>query len=81
MASKFGIRSAYHQLRATFNDFGTFEGRYWSPGDLKQAFEETIGPTRLSVDCYFGLGLQPSDAGFMTPLAKRFCARRNCYAR
>lgn len=67
MASKFGIRSAYHQLRAKFNDFGTFAVRYWSPGDLKQAFEKTIGPTRLSVDCYFGLGLQPSDARFMTP--------------
>jgi hypothetical protein len=44
--------------------------RYWSPADLKQAFEKTIGPTRVSVDCYFGLGLQPSDARFMTPARK-----------
>lgn len=70
MASKFGIRSAYHQLRAKFYDFGPFAVRYWSRGDLKQAFEKTIGPTRVSVDCYFGLGLQPSDARFMTPARK-----------
>ena len=70
MASKFGVRSADHQLRATFHDMGPFAVRYWSPGDLKQAFEESIGPTRVSVDCYFGLGLQPSDARFMTPVRK-----------
>ena len=70
MASKFGIRSAYHQLRAKFHDFGPFAVRYWSPGDLKQAFEKTIGPTQITVDCYFGLGLQPSDARFMTPARK-----------
>lgn len=70
MASKFGIRSAYHQLRARFRDTGPFAVRYWSPGELKRAFEENIGPTRVSVDCYFGLGLQPSDVHFMTPVRK-----------
>ena len=70
MTGKFGIRSAYHQLRAKFHDCGPFAVRYWSPVDLKQAFENTIGPTRVSVDCYSGLGLQPSDARFMTPARK-----------
>jgi ubiquinone/menaquinone biosynthesis C-methylase UbiE/uncharacterized protein YbaR (Trm112 family) len=70
MASKFGIRSAYHQLRAKFHNVGPFAVRYWSPGDLRQAFERTIGPTQVSVDCYFGLGLQPSDTHLMTPARK-----------
>ena len=33
-------------------------------------FEAAIGPTTVSIDCFFGLGLQASDARHMRPLAR-----------
>jgi SAM-dependent methyltransferase/uncharacterized protein YbaR (Trm112 family) len=70
MPNKFGIRSGWHQIRGTLREAHEFDVRYWSPAELRRAFEETIGPSSLSVDCYFGLGLQPSDIRFMTPARK-----------
>lgn len=61
MPNKFGLRSAYHQLRARFRAPRIFDVRYWSPRELLGAFESGIGPSRLSVDGFFGLGIQPSD--------------------
>ena len=58
------------QQRTNFHDYGPFSVRYWSPADLKQAFEKTVGPTRVRVNCCFGLGLQPRDARFMPPVRK-----------
>jgi 2-polyprenyl-3-methyl-5-hydroxy-6-metoxy-1,4-benzoquinol methylase len=66
MPNKFGIRSAYHQFRMKIKPGGVFAVRYWSPNELRNTFEASIGPTVLSVDGYFGLGMQPSDARFMT---------------
>lgn len=67
MPNKFGIRSIYHQLRMKFRPGGVFAVRYWSPSELRNAFETSIGPSVLSVDGYFGLGLQISDMKYMTP--------------
>ena len=39
--------------------------RYWGIGELKRTFNELIGPSRVTVDCYFGLGLQKADAAMM----------------
>ena len=33
-------------------------------------FTAAIGPTTISIDCFFGLGLQASDARHMRPLAR-----------
>ena len=33
--------------------------------NLERTFQELVGPTRLSADCYFGLGLQGADAPLM----------------
>jgi SAM-dependent methyltransferase len=67
MPTKLGIRCLYHQWRRGFRDGEGFEVRYWSVPALRAAFSEAIGPTAVSVDCYFGIGLQKSDAPLMTP--------------
>ena len=42
-----------------------FEVRSWGAGEIRRGFERLVGPSRLSVDCYFGLGLQKADAELM----------------
>jgi SAM-dependent methyltransferase/uncharacterized protein YbaR (Trm112 family) len=70
MPTRFGIRSLYHQARRGFRDGLMFEVRYWSISRLREAFSRAIGPSTLSVDCYFGIGLQKADAALMTPLLR-----------
>jgi SAM-dependent methyltransferase/uncharacterized protein YbaR (Trm112 family) len=70
MASAYGVRSLYHQLRRGFRKPRDFDVRYWRPGELLQAFNRLIGPSELSADCYFGLGLQAADRLAM-PRSKR----------
>lgn len=65
MPTKFGIRCLYHQARRGFKDGEGFEVRYWSPAALRRLFDMNIGKTTLSVDCYFGIGLQHSDLALM----------------
>lgn len=74
MPNALGVRSLQHQLRRGFRAGQDFEVRYWRPGELVQAFTETIGPAELSVDCYFGLGLQAADAPLMGPGRRRLIA-------
>ena len=80
MANRFGIRSLYHQVRRGFRDATGFEVRYWSPDELRQMCDAGIGTTRLTVDCFFGLGLQASDGHLMPPL-RRFALRASEYLR
>ena len=70
MASAYGIRSLYHQLRRGMRVPEAFDVRYWRPGELQRVFGRSIGRTRLSADCYFGLGLQSADAAMMGPARK-----------
>ena len=70
MASAYGIRSLYHQLRRGLRTPQEFDVRYWRPDELQRVFGQAIGRTRLSADCYFGLGLQSSDAAMMGPARK-----------
>jgi SAM-dependent methyltransferase len=65
MAHAFGLRSLYHQLRCGFRKNGNFSVRYWTIPELRDVFREKIGPVKFSVDCYFGLGLQPLDKDIM----------------
>jgi SAM-dependent methyltransferase len=74
MANALGARSLYHQARRGFRQPRDFEVRYWTPPALKRAFESRIGPTQLSVDCYFGLGLQPGDAALLSLRARSVIA-------
>jgi SAM-dependent methyltransferase len=61
MPNKFGIRSMYHQIRLRRKPVGVFNVRYWSPSEIKQTFSSRIGPSDLSVDGFFGLGIQATD--------------------
>ena len=62
MANRAGVRSLYHQALRKFHEADGFDVRYWSTSDLKKAFTELIGPSEISADSYFGLGIQPRDA-------------------
>jgi SAM-dependent methyltransferase/uncharacterized protein YbaR (Trm112 family) len=66
MASQFGLRSFYHLLRRAFREPKGFEVRYWRPDQMKAIFQSDIGKTKLSTDCFFGLGLQWSDYHVMS---------------
>jgi SAM-dependent methyltransferase/uncharacterized protein YbaR (Trm112 family) len=70
LPNAFGLRSFYNQARRRFREPVAFEVRYWTPHQLRNTFESLIGETRLSVDCYFGIGLQAADISMM-PFVKR----------
>jgi SAM-dependent methyltransferase/uncharacterized protein YbaR (Trm112 family) len=74
MPTRYGVRCLYHQARRGFTDGQGFDVRYWRPADLRRLFTDRIGRTRLDVDCYFGIGLQPTDAHLM-PAARRAVLR------
>jgi SAM-dependent methyltransferase len=65
MPTKYGIRCLYHQARRGFRSPRRFEVRYRTLGQLRELFETRIGATRFEADCYFGIGLQRSDAALM----------------
>jgi SAM-dependent methyltransferase len=65
MPAKYGARCLYNQARRGFRETKGFEVRYWTLRDLKRVFENKIGPVKFSVDCFFGIGWQASDARFM----------------
>ena len=64
MPTPFGIRTLYSQARRRFRPAYGFEVRFWSIPSLKRLFSR-IGETEISVDCYFGTGLQKSDSHLM----------------
>jgi SAM-dependent methyltransferase/uncharacterized protein YbaR (Trm112 family) len=70
MANKWGIRSIQQQVRRRPQSSELFRVRYWTIAELKATFFEIIGETRLSADCYFGLGWQWSDFRFMASVYK-----------
>jgi SAM-dependent methyltransferase/uncharacterized protein YbaR (Trm112 family) len=61
MPNSLGVRSLQHQLMRGFRAPRDYEVRYWTPGELLRCFRKMIGESRLSADCYFGLGIQISD--------------------
>ena len=71
MPTRYGLRCLYHQARRGFRDGRGFEVRYWTGGELARLFTASVGPTRLEVDCYFGIGLQAADEAILTPRLRR----------
>jgi SAM-dependent methyltransferase/uncharacterized protein YbaR (Trm112 family) len=65
MPAKWGVRCLYHQMRRHFREATGFDVRYYSVGELRKLFGARVGNTRVSVDCFFGIGLQPSDWALM----------------
>ena len=74
MPNKYGIRCLYHLAKRGFSEGEKFDVRYYSPPELKRVFEQIIGPSELSVDGYFGLGVQPDDIDLL-PLSYRAIVR------
>lgn len=70
MPTVFGLRCLQHQLRRKFREPRNFEVRYWSVPALRRAFRQHVGPNVISVDCYFGIGLQKADMRLMAPLLR-----------
>jgi SAM-dependent methyltransferase/uncharacterized protein YbaR (Trm112 family) len=65
MPTAFGIRCLFHQIKRGFREARGFEVRYWTLNALEKLFTQAVGKSRFSVDCYFGIGLQASDAHLM----------------
>ena len=64
MPNVMGPRCFYQWARRGFNDGSGFNVRYWPWGQLRKAFG-AIGSVDFEIDCFFGIGLQPSDADLM----------------
>jgi SAM-dependent methyltransferase/uncharacterized protein YbaR (Trm112 family) len=60
-----GAVCLYHQARRGFRDGTGFNVRYWKPLELLRLFSSCIGPSSLSVDGFFGLGVQAADIRLM----------------
>lgn len=71
MPARYGLRCLYHQARRGFRPASSFEVRYWTLAELRRLFTARVGATRFEADCYFAIGLQPSDARLMTPGLRR----------
>jgi len=56
-----GIRNIYNWSHRGFTKGKDFDVRYWTLREIKQTFQESVGATELSVDGFFGLGIQKSD--------------------
>jgi SAM-dependent methyltransferase len=65
MPNSRGVRSLERQMMRGFRTPRDYEVRYWTPGELLGCFRRIIGESRLSADCYFGLGIQMSDLKLM----------------
>jgi SAM-dependent methyltransferase len=65
MANGYGVRSFHHMRRRGFTEPKRFKVRYYTPADLMSTFERAIGPSKISVDGFFGLGIQMSDVSVM----------------
>jgi len=65
MPNKYGIRQYQQHRRRGFTEGEKFEVRYWTPAELMDTFQKFLGPTTMTTDCYFGLGIQASDTDLM----------------
>lgn len=64
MPNVMGLRCFYQWARRGFTDGTGFNVRYWTLGQLREAFGR-IGCVHFDIDCFFGIGLQPSDSDLM----------------
>jgi ubiquinone/menaquinone biosynthesis C-methylase UbiE/uncharacterized protein YbaR (Trm112 family) len=65
MPNKYGIRQYQQYRRRGYTEGEAFDVRYWTPSELMETFEKKFGKTTMTTDCYFGLGIQPSDADLL----------------
>jgi ubiquinone/menaquinone biosynthesis C-methylase UbiE/uncharacterized protein YbaR (Trm112 family) len=67
MPNKYGIRQYQQHRRRGFTEGEGFEVRYWTPSELLETFEQKFGETKMTTDCYFGLGIQANDVDLLPP--------------
>ncbi len=66
MPHLYGLRSLYNYARRGFRPPQKFDDiRYWKLDEMRRAFTARIGPARLSVDAFFGLGIQANDVDLL----------------
>lgn len=80
MPNKYGIRQYQQHRRRGFTEGEGFDVRYWTPSELMKTFEEKFGPTKMTADCYFGLGIQISDVDLL-PLRYKMVVRGSHFLR
>ena len=61
MPNSWGIRSLQHLIKRGFSEGKNFEVRYWEIQELLTTFTKEIGDSTVSIDGFFGLGIQKSD--------------------
>lgn len=61
MPNRIGIRALQHQIRRGFKEGQDFDVRYWGIQELFKCFNEEIGKSKLTIDGFFGLGIQKAD--------------------
>lgn len=74
MPNKYGIRQYQQHRRRGFTEGEGFDVRYWTPKELMKTFESRFGKMKMFTDCYFGLGIQGSDADLL-PLKYKIVVR------
>lgn len=75
MANCFGARSLYHQMRRLGRKPNGFAVRYWTPREMRKVFNESIGPSELMTDGFFGLGVGAANPSDLTTLQHRLGVR------
>ena len=65
MPNKYGVRSLYNWWRRGCTEGEGFDVRYWTPRELLKTFAEIFGATEMTVDGYFGLGIQKTDVDLL----------------
>ncbi len=74
MPNRRGVRQYQQHRRRGFTEGEGFEVRYWIPSELLVTFQQLVGPSTISADCFFGLGVQASD-GDLFPFRYRMLVR------
>jgi len=73
--NRWGMRSPQHQIRRGFREDWDFDIRYWTVPELRRTFFKRIESSSVTVDGFFGLGLQPGDRKL---LPRRYRIIVNC---
>jgi SAM-dependent methyltransferase len=71
LANLLGVRQLYNQARdVASGERGLFRVRRWTPREMLSAFNELVGPARLTADGFFSLNAQATDLDLMAPFPK-----------
>lgn len=72
MPNRLGLRNIYNCIRTRFRE-EDFDVRYYFPSELVQYGRRYFFKAHTTIEGFFGLGVQPSDREFFTPLGKAVC--------